>query len=67
MNFWTPNIQAPGRIARGLCGAATLVAAWLCREHTVGGAVLALGGIFMIFEAARGWCLARACGLKTPM
>jgi hypothetical protein len=44
-----------------------LAAAWVCRDHALGGAALALAGIFMIFEAARGWCLARACGLKTPM
>jgi hypothetical protein len=22
-------------------------------------------GIFVLFEAVRGWCLARACGVKT--
>jgi hypothetical protein len=67
MKFWTPNIEVPGRIARGLCGAATLAAAWFCREHTLGSVALAFAGVFMVFEAVRGWCLARACGLKTPM
>jgi hypothetical protein len=67
MKFWTPNIEIPGRIARGLCGTVSLAAAWVCRDHALGGPALALAGIFMIFEAARGWCLARACGLKTPM
>jgi hypothetical protein len=26
---------------------------------------LAAGGVFCLFEALRGWCAARACGLKT--
>lgn len=67
MKFWTPNIETSGRVARGLCGTVSLVAAWLCRDHLLSGATLALAGVFMIFEAARGWCLARACGFKTPM
>lgn len=24
-------------------------------------------GIFTLFEAARGWCFARACGIKTKI
>ena len=67
VKFFSPNIQTPGRIARGLCGVAALAGAWLYREHTTGGITLALSGGLMLFEAFRGWCLARACGLKTPM
>jgi hypothetical protein len=29
------------------------------------GIVLFLGGAFCIFEALRGWCALRACGIKT--
>jgi hypothetical protein len=67
MKFFAPNILTSGRIARGLCGVAALAAAWVYREHAAGGTALALSGVFMLFEAFRGWCLARACGLKTPM
>jgi hypothetical protein len=67
MTFFAPNIGTSGRIARGLCGLATLAAGWFSREQPAVGVVLALGGGFMLFEALRGWCLARACGLKTPM
>lgn len=67
MKFFAPNIGTPGRIARGLCGVASLAAGWFSREHPAVGAALALGGGFMLFEAFRGWCVARACGLKTPM
>lgn len=31
----------------------------------LGGAIVALAGGFMIFEAAVGWCAARALGFKT--
>ena len=67
MTFFAPNIGTSGRIARGLSGLATLAAGWYSREHPAVGVALALGGGFMLFEALRGWCLARACGLKTPM
>jgi hypothetical protein len=67
MKLFAPNIGTSGRIARGLCGLAALGAAWLSRESLAAGTALALGGFFMLFEAFRGWCLARACGLKTPM
>jgi hypothetical protein len=29
------------------------------------GAGLLAGGVFVLFEALRGWCLLRACGIKT--
>lgn len=31
------------------------------------GAVLAAAGAFVLFEALRGWCVLRACGLKTRL
>jgi hypothetical protein len=33
---------------------------WICL-------VLVSLGLFGIFEAVRGWCLARACGLRTKL
>ena len=29
-------------------------------------ALAAAASLFMLFEAAAGWCAARACGLRTP-
>jgi hypothetical protein len=29
------------------------------------GLVFVIAGLFAIYEALRGWCLARACGIKT--
>ena len=66
MKFLTPNIGRTGRILRAVFGVACIVAGlvlcgyslWVCL------AFVALG-IFGLFEAARGWCFARACGIKT--
>ena len=62
------NISNTGRIVRGLGALALLigsgfgffVSVWL-------GAGLAVGGVFVLFEALRGWCVMRACGIKTRM
>lgn len=66
--FFDPNIDGKGRWLRGLMGLALLAgavfsfgqSAWL-------GILLAAGGLFGLFEAARGWCFARACGIKTKL
>lgn len=64
--FFSRNIDNKGRFIRGL-GALTLlggaglgftVSVWL-------GIALAASGIFVAFEAVRGWCALRACGIKT--
>jgi hypothetical protein len=31
------------------------------------GGALALAGLFVLFEALRGWCILRACGIKTRL
>lgn len=65
---FTPNISAKGRIVRGLGALSLLIASgfgfavslWL-------GFFLLLSAIFVAFEAIRGWCLLRACGIKTKL
>ena len=60
------NLSNTGRIVRGLGALALLIGAgfgffvsvWL-------GVGLAVGGVFVLFEALRGWCVLRACGIKT--
>ena len=62
------NISNTGRLVRGLsalalllgAGIGFLVSIWL-------GVVLAVSGVFVLFEALRGWCVLRACGLKTRL
>lgn len=66
--FFSRNIDSRGRMIRGVWGALVLIAGiimadyelWICL-------VLVTLGLFGIFEAARGWCLLRACGVKTRM
>lgn len=72
----TPNIERRGRIARAvtgtLCVAGGVLTAWLAwpespgMRWTVAGALIAAGA-FQWFEAKRGWCVMRACGVRTPM
>ena len=62
------NISNTGCLVRGLGALALLIGAgfgffvsvWL-------GAGLAVSGVFVLFEALRGWCALRACGLKTRL
>lgn len=64
--FFRPNIDRKGRLVRGLMGLALLAAAAVCSDDLPWLAVgLAAAGLFGLFEALRGWCLARACGIKT--
>jgi hypothetical protein len=61
-----PNLDRRGRWLRGflavllLAGGAVgfFVSPWL-------GLILAGPGAFVLFEALRGWCALRACGVKT--
>jgi hypothetical protein len=66
MSFLRPNIQAKGRLIRAF-GAASLAAAALftwSQSRTLS-LVLGASAGFVAFEAARGWCALRACGVKT--
>ena len=61
-----PNISRAGRLVRGFSALVLFIAAgfgfrisfWL-------GLALSALGIFVAFEALRGWCFLRACGIKT--
>jgi hypothetical protein len=70
------NIDQRGKRARlisgaivVLCGGALLVTGMIAGSKALLGAgiVLDVAGGFMIFEGARGWCVLRAMGVKTPM
>lgn len=65
--FFAPNIDRKGRLARALYGCAMLVAGWFLNRasHPGLGVAAILAGGFAWFEAARGWCIMRACGIKT--
>jgi len=64
--FFARNIGRRGRVVRGLGGMALLGGSLFClAEWPWLAALLGMAGIFSLFQALRGWCLARACGLKT--
>ena len=67
-NFFRPNIKRSGRIARGVIGALCLIAGIILVDFILLlGLILVVAGLFAIYEALSGWCLARACGIKTKI
>ena len=66
--FFARNIDRRGRIARAVWGLALIVSGLLlsARSRGICVALLAIGA-FALYEAARGWCLMRACGIKTRL
>jgi hypothetical protein len=68
IRFFRPNITRNGRIARGVIGTVCLLAGIITVDFTLRyGLIFVIAGLFAIFEAMRGWCLARACGIKTKI
>ena len=64
--FLAPNLERTGRIVRGIGAVVLLVAGFIAVFHVWwAGAGLMDGGVFVLFEALRGWCVMRACGVKT--
>jgi len=66
--FFAPNITTAGRVVRAIWGFG-LIAAGLLFFHSKWWACLGfvLFGLFALYEAMRGWCIMRACGIKTRM
>ncbi len=61
-----PNLDIKGRVLRGIGALAMCAGAILTWPHSRGaGVALAAASAFVAFEAARGWCVLRACGVKT--
>ena len=66
MPFLRQNIDTKGRVIRGIGALALAAGAALTWPHSrAAGIALAASSAFVAFEAARGWCAARACGVKT--
>ena len=66
--FFKPNIDSGGRLLRGSLGALLVIGGLAVCKYNVWAAVaLILSGGFCFFEAVRGWCVMRACGIKTKL
>ena len=67
-NFFRPNLKRTGRLARGVTGTLCLVAGIvIAGDISLWGLILVGTGLFAIYEALSGWCVARACGIKTKI
>ena len=61
------NINRNGRLMRATLGLVSLLAAgYFASDHVWLAVVFVALGLFTLFEASRGWCAFRACGIKTP-
>ncbi len=66
--LFTPNISNTGRLIRGFLALALFISAgFALRASLWAGLVLLAFGGFVLFEAVRGWCAVRACGIKTKL
>jgi len=67
-SFFSRNLDSRGRLVRGLGGGLFVIGGVIaCQSNTWLGVILILSGGFMLFEAMRGWCVMRACGIKTRL
>ena len=66
--LFSNNIYNKGRVIRGLGALALLVGAGFGFATSIWlGIALLASGVFVAFEALRGWCALRACGIKTKL
>ena len=64
--FFKPNLNFRGRMARGVIGTLCLIAGIVLVDYRLWlGLIFVVAGLFAIFESLRGWCLVRACGVRT--
>jgi hypothetical protein len=66
--FFKPNIDSRGRLVRGVIAALLFIAGGVAVFYIWWLGLVFIGiGFFVLFEAVRGWCFARACGVKTKI
>ena len=62
------NISNTGRLVRGISALLLFAAAaYAFAISTWIGVLIGLFATFVLFEALRGWCALRACGIKTKL
>ncbi len=67
MSFWRPNIDTRGRIIRGIMTVILAAAAFVVHREGIEwlAVMLAISALVGVVEVARGWCVLRACKIKT--
>jgi hypothetical protein len=66
--FFQPNIDTRGRLVRGGIAALLFITGGVVVCDVLWLGLVFIGiGVFTLFEALRGWCIARACGIKTKV
>ncbi len=67
MGFWTPNIDRRGRIIRAVMTLALCTAALIAHRERLEwlALILAISALVGFVEVIRGWCILRACKIKT--
>jgi len=66
--FFSRNITSAGRWMRAVLGLVLLIGGIIAvRQIAWLGVVLLASAGLVLFEAARGWCFLRACGIKTKL
>jgi hypothetical protein len=67
MSFWRPNIDTRGRIIRGIMTVILTAAAIIAHRKGIEwlAVILAISAVVGLVETVRGWCLLRACRIKT--
>ncbi len=66
--FFERNIDRRGRIVRAVWGAMLVLGGLLVWDRSGWISLALVGfGVFAFYEAARGWCLVRACGIRTKL
>lgn len=64
--LFRPNITSTGRLLRGLIALALLLAGIFASDaHWTIRVIFFVSATFVAFEALRGWCALRACGVRT--
>jgi hypothetical protein len=67
-HFFASNLDRNGRFVRGTVAGILMVGALVCFFFLPPlGLILLILGLFVLFEAVRGWCVLRACGIKTKI
>ncbi len=67
-SFFAPNLERNGRLVRGVCGGLLLLGGIIAFKWSLPAAIILLcSAAFTLFEAFRGWCVMRACGIKTKL